>query len=89
MDVECISSRIQQEYTFRHRTACRTPAERGQEYLTSRKEYIDPHKTRSGKGTKEKNKSVSSVDLPLAGGGTEAGVQSPYQCNCLSQRRNI
>ena len=28
-------------------------------------------------------------DLPLAGGGTEAGVQSPQRGNCLSQRRNI
>ena len=28
-------------------------------------------------------------DLSSAGGGTEAGVQSPHQGNCLSQRRNI
>ena len=35
-----------QGYTFRHRSECRTPAESGQEYLTSRKEYKDPHKTR-------------------------------------------
>ena len=40
-----LSPRIQQEYTFRHRSTCRTPAERGQEYLRSGKEYIDPHKT--------------------------------------------
>ena len=33
-----------QEYTFRHRSACRTPAESRQEYLTSGKEYIDPRK---------------------------------------------
>ena len=26
---------IHQEYTFRHRSACRTPAESGQEYLTN------------------------------------------------------
>ena len=31
------SPQIHQEYTFRHRSACRTPAERGQEYLTSGK----------------------------------------------------
>ena len=30
----------------RHRIACRTPVESKQEYLTSRKEYIDPGKTR-------------------------------------------
>ena len=40
-----LSSRIHQEYTFRHRSACRTPAENGQEYLTSGKEYIELHKT--------------------------------------------
>ena len=36
---------IHQEYTFRHRSACRTPAESGEEYPTSGKEYIDSHKT--------------------------------------------
>ena len=36
---------IHQEYTFRHRSACRIPAESGQEYLTSGKEYIEPCKT--------------------------------------------
>ena len=30
---------ILQEYIFRNRSACRTPAESRQEYLTSRKEY--------------------------------------------------
>ena len=29
------------------------------------------------------------LDLPLVGGGTEAGVRSPYQGNCLLQKRNI
>ena len=33
-------------YTFRHRTACRAPAESGQEDLTSGTEYIEPGKTR-------------------------------------------
>ena len=37
-----LSPRIQQEYNFRHRNACRIPAESGQEYMTSRKECIDP-----------------------------------------------
>ena len=41
-----LSPWIHQEYTFRHRSACRTPSESGQEYLTSEKEYIEPHKTR-------------------------------------------
>ena len=39
------SPQTHQEYTFRHRSACRTPAESRQEYLTSRKKYIDPRKT--------------------------------------------
>ena len=35
-----LSPLIHQEYTIRHRSASRTPAESGQEYLTSRKEYM-------------------------------------------------
>ena len=41
-----LSPQIHQEYTFRHRSACNTPAESWLEYLTSGKEYIEPHKTR-------------------------------------------
>ena len=84
-----LSPRIRQEYTFRHRSTCGTLAEKGQECLTRGEEYIDPSKTQQGRGTKEKNRSVSLVDLPLAGGGTEAAVPSPHQGSCLSQRRNI
>ena len=40
-----LSPWIHEEYPFRHRGACRTPAESGQEDLTSGKEYIDPCKT--------------------------------------------
>ena len=29
------------------------------------------------------------LDLPLLGGGTEAGVPSPHRGNCMSQKRNI
>ena len=36
---------IHQEYTFRHRSARRIPAESRQEYLTSGKEYIESRKT--------------------------------------------
>ena len=39
-----LSPWIHQEYTFRHRSACRTPAESRQEYLTSGKEYIEIQK---------------------------------------------
>ena len=40
-----LSPRIRQEYTFRHRSARRIPAESGHEYMTRRKAYIDPHET--------------------------------------------
>ena len=40
-----LSPQMHQEYTFRHRNACRTPVESRQEYMTSGKEYIEPHKT--------------------------------------------
>ena len=36
-----LSSRIYHEYTFRHRSACGTPTENGQEYLTRGKEYTE------------------------------------------------
>ena len=81
-----LSPQIHQEYTFRHRSACRTPAESGQEYLTSGKEYIEPlGRTKEQEG---KMGMLVGLDMPLAGGGTEAGVQSPHQGNHLSQRRN-
>ena len=41
-----LSPWIHQEHTFRHRSACRTPAESGQKYLTRGKEYIDHSKLR-------------------------------------------
>ena len=40
-----LSLLIHQEHTCRHRSACRTPAESRQEYMTSRKEFIEPQKT--------------------------------------------
>ena len=40
-----LSPQIHQEYTFRHRSVCRTTAESKQEDLISRKEYIEPCKT--------------------------------------------
>ena len=46
MDVEYISFlKYIRNTTFRHRNTCRTPAESKQEYLNTRKEYIEPHKT--------------------------------------------
>ena len=63
---------------------CRTPAESREEYLTNRKEYTEPYKTRWDEGTKGKTGVLLGLNLSLAGGGTEAGVQSPFQGNCLS-----
>jgi hypothetical protein len=48
-----LSSWIRKEYTFRHRSEYRTPAERGQEYLTSGREYIEPHKIQQDEGTRQ------------------------------------
>jgi len=45
---------IHEEYTFRHRSACRTPDEKRQEYLTTRKEYIEPAKLDKTKELGEK-----------------------------------
>ena len=40
-----LSPRMHKEYTFRHGSAYRTPAESGQEDRISGKEYMEPHKT--------------------------------------------
>ena len=39
-----LSPWIHLEYAFKHRGACRTPAESRQKYPASRKQYIEPHK---------------------------------------------
>ena len=70
-----LSPQIHQEYTFRHKNACGTPAESRQEYLTSGKEYIEPHKTRYDEGTWGKNRSVRRTGPALSGGGN--GIRSP------------
>ena len=49
-----LSPQIHQEYTVRHRSACRTPDENRQEYLSSGKEYTEPCKTQYDKGTRGK-----------------------------------
>ena len=69
-----LSPWIHQEHTLRHRSACRTPAESGQEDLTSRKENKEPRKTLWDEGAGGKPGVLVGLDLPSAGGGTEAGV---------------
>ena len=83
-----LSPRIHQEYTFRHRTAWRTPAESRQEHLNCGKEFIEPRKTKT-KELAGKTGALVGLDLPSVGKGTGAGVWSPYRGHCLSQRRNI
>ena len=83
-----LSPWIHQEYTFRHRSACRTPAESGQEYLTSGKEHTTMQNS-VGERTGGKTGVLVGLDLPSVGGGIEAQVQSPHWGNCLSRRRNI
>ena len=70
-------------------SACRTPAETRQEYLTSGKEYIEPRKLTRIKELGGKTGVLVGLDLPSMGRGNEAGVQSPHWGNCLSQGRNI
>ena len=69
-----LSPWIHQEYTLRHRSACRTPTESRQEYLTRGKEYIEPQKLGRKKELGEKTGVLVGLDLPSAGGGTEAEV---------------
>ena len=74
---------------MRHRSACRKPVESGEEYLTSRKEYIELSKLGRTKELGGETDMLVGLDLPLAGRETEVRVQSPHWGNCLGQRRNI
>ena len=71
---EHLSPRIHQEYTFRHRSACRTPAESGQGYPTRGKENTEPFKTQQDEGTREETGELVGQNLPSISGGTEARV---------------
>ena len=42
-----------------------------------------------GQKNQGKKQELVELDLPTAGGGTEAGVQLPHQGNCLGQRKII
>ena len=65
-----LSPWIHQEYTFRYRSACRTPAESHQEYLTSGKNIQNHAKLCRTKELGEKTRVLEVLDLPSAGGGT-------------------
>jgi len=53
-----------QEYTFRHRRSCRTPAESRREYMTTGKEYIETHITQQEKEIGEKKESEQDWTCP-------------------------
>ena len=76
MDVD-LSPWIHQEYTFRHRSTCRTPTESRQEYLTNGKEYIEPCKLVGFKGTRGKNRSVRGNGPALSRSGNWSRGQIP------------
>ena len=59
---------------LQHRSAFRIPAEGGQEYLSSGKEYIEPCKMVRTKELGRKTGVLVGLNLPSAGRGTEAGV---------------
>ena len=53
-----------QEFTLRYRSAWRTPAENGQEYLTSGKEYIEPCKNRQQQSLPWDCSTIPKLQLP-------------------------
>ena len=65
-----LSPQIHQEYTVRHRSACRTPDENRQEYLSSGKECTEPSKLSMTKELGGNNRSVSRTGLALGGLGS-------------------
>ena len=73
----CLSPQMHQEYSFRHKSACRTPAESGQEDMTRGKEYIEHTKLRRMKGLGEKTGVLVGLDLPSAGGGISMQRSNP------------
>ena len=58
-----LSPQIYEEDAFRHRSACRKPAESGQEYLTRGKDYIDHAKLSRMKELGEKTGVRVGLDL--------------------------
>lgn len=70
-----LSPRTRQEYSSRHRRACRAPAESHQEGLSSGKECTQNHTELGGAKDLAGGAGVSvGPDLPTASRGTEAGV---------------
>ena len=60
-----LSPWIHQEYTFRHRSACRTPAESGQELLDQRKRIYRTMQNSVGQSNWGKNRSVGRTGPAL------------------------
>ena len=72
--MEYISPLMHQEYTFRHRSFCRTPADSRQESLTTGKEYIDPCKIWQNKWRRRKAREWAGLILHPVDGGNETAI---------------
>ena len=79
-----LSPWIHQEYTFRHRSACRRPAESGQECLNSEKEYIEPRKTRDQALSLWSGSTASkTLDYQRTNPAAAAGVGCHFLLQCM------
>ena len=72
-----LSLQIHQEYTFRHSSACRTAAVEQTGVLEKWKRIFRTMQNSVG----GKTGLLVELDLPLVGGGTEAGIRSPQWSN--------
>ena len=79
VDMEYISPWTHQEYTFRHRGAPRTPAETDRSTWPVGKNTQNHAKLSRMKELGGETGVLLGLDLPWAGGGAEAGVQSPHR----------
>ena len=87
------------EYVSLHRYIRNTPSDtevHGEHQLRTERSTQPVEKNISNHAKLDRRKELGGksgvfvrLDLPLVGGGTEAGVPSPHRGNCLSERRNI
>ena len=79
VDVECISLHRHIRITPSDTSACRSPAESQQEYLTTGKEYVEPCKIGWDKGTRGENRSVSRTGPARRVGELKQGSDPPIR----------
>ena len=83
-----LSPQRHQEYTFRDKRSCRTPAESRKEYLTTGKECTEHAKFSRMKEAGGEEGASRTGSAP-EGWRTETGVRSPHWGNCPGQRKRI